>query len=76
MVHKQLKKRCFVICPIGPQDSDITKRSDQILKYVINPPDESCGYDVIRGDQTLLSIFPDLRNKISEYFRKKDSILI
>jgi CheY-like chemotaxis protein len=46
-----LKKRCFVICPIGPKDSDIRKRSDQILKYVINPAAESCGYEVIRGDQ-------------------------
>jgi CheY-like chemotaxis protein len=46
-----LKKRCFVICPIGSKDSDIRKRSDQILKYVINPAAESCGYEVIRGDQ-------------------------
>jgi CheY-like chemotaxis protein len=45
-----LKKRCFVICPIGSKASEIRKRSDQILKYVINPAAESCGYEVIRGD--------------------------
>ena len=46
----KLKKKCFIICPIGPKDSDIRKRSDQIFKYVINPAAESCGYEVIRGD--------------------------
>ena len=46
-----MKKRCFVICPIGPKDSEIRKRSDQILKYLINPVAKSCGYEVIRGDE-------------------------
>ena len=44
-------KRCFVICPIGPENSEIRKRSDQILKYLINPVAKNCGYEVIRGDE-------------------------
>ena len=29
-------KQCFVIAPIGEAESDICKRSDQILKYIIS----------------------------------------
>ncbi len=31
------KRTCFVIAPIGEPDSDVRKRSDQILKHVIQP---------------------------------------
>lgn len=45
------KKQCFVIAPIGETDSDTRKRSDQILKHVISPAVESCGYKATRADQ-------------------------
>lgn len=44
-------KTCFVIAPIGDQDSDTRKRSDQILKHVIAPALAECGYKAIRADQ-------------------------
>lgn len=44
-------KQCFVIAPIGDADSETRKRSDKILKYVINPAVDSCGYKPIRADQ-------------------------
>jgi len=44
-------KTCFVIAPIGEAGSDIRKRSDQVLKHVISPAVESCGYDSLRADQ-------------------------
>ena len=44
-------KTCFVIAPIGDAGSDIRKRSDQVLKHVITPAVESCGYNALRADQ-------------------------
>ncbi len=44
------KKTCFVIAPIGEDASEIRKRSDQVLKYVISPAVEPLGYKVIRAD--------------------------
>jgi hypothetical protein len=34
---------CFVISPIGPDGSDIRKRADEILKFVITPVANECG---------------------------------
>ncbi|MCK4792692.1 MAG: hypothetical protein KAV87_53675 [Desulfobacteraceae bacterium] len=45
------KKACFVIAPIGEAESDTRKRSDQILKHVISPAAEACGYKATRADQ-------------------------
>ncbi len=45
------QKSCFVIAPIGEEDSDIRKRSDQVLKHVITPPFEKAGYRVVRADE-------------------------
>ncbi|TEU21881.1 MAG: hypothetical protein E3J21_01315, partial [Anaerolineales bacterium] len=44
-------KTCFVISPIGEPDSEIRKRSDQILDYIITPAVRECGYDPLRADQ-------------------------
>ncbi|WP_147376168.1 hypothetical protein [Micromonospora radicis] len=45
------RRECFVIAPIGPDGSDIRKRSDQILKHVIRPVVEERGYVAVRGDE-------------------------
>lgn len=44
-------KTCFVIAPIGEEGSDTRKRSDIVLKYVISPAAEHCGYAALRADQ-------------------------
>ncbi len=44
-------KICFVIAPIAEPDSDVRKRSDQILKHVIQPAVKGCGYTPLRADQ-------------------------
>ena len=44
-------KTCFVIAPIGEPESDIRKRSDQILKHVIAPAANECEYETLRADQ-------------------------
>jgi hypothetical protein len=45
------QKTCFVIAPIGAEKSDVRIRSDQILKYIIAPAAQECGYEAIRADQ-------------------------
>jgi len=48
-------KSCFVIAPIGAEGTPTRKRSDQILKYVIRPAAEACGFvDPVRADQMLM----------------------
>ena len=45
------EKNCFVIAPIGEPESETRKRSDQILRHVIIPPLNECGYTTTRADQ-------------------------
>jgi hypothetical protein len=42
---------CFVIAPIGDEGSEIRKRSDQVLKHVIKPGANECGYRATRADE-------------------------
>ena len=46
-----VEKICFFIAPIGETDSKIRKRSDQVLKYIIEPVAHECGYKPFRADQ-------------------------
>ena len=46
-----LEKSCFVIAPIGEAGSDIRKRSDQVLRHIIEPAIKSSGYKALRADQ-------------------------
>ena len=50
MAEKE-KKICFVICPIGKPDTDVRKRSDIILDYIISPVVQQFGYEALRADK-------------------------
>ncbi|MFA9413325.1 hypothetical protein ACERC8_01560 [Streptococcus sp. E29BA] len=45
------KKTCFIVCPIGEENSNTRKRSDTVLKHIISPVCQQFGYDVIRVDK-------------------------
>ena len=45
------EKKCFVISPIGEDLSDTRKRADQVLKHLVRPAVESCGYKAVRADE-------------------------
>jgi len=45
------KKNCFIICPIGEQASETRKRADQVLRHIITPAIEACGYMPVRADK-------------------------
>jgi hypothetical protein len=44
-------KKCFIISPIGEEKSEIRKRADLILKYIIEPVISKCGFKAIRADK-------------------------
>lgn len=46
-----MKKRCFVISPIGEAGSPTRARSDKVLSQIIRPAVEECGYAVFRADE-------------------------
>jgi hypothetical protein len=44
-------KTCFVVCPIGEEDSEQRKHSDMILRHLIQPVLSEVGFSVIRADK-------------------------
>lgn len=44
-------KDCFIICPLGGEDSDVRNRSDKFLKHVFKPVLVKNKFNVIRADQ-------------------------
>ena len=44
-------KKCFVISPIGPENSEIRKNADETLEFVIEPACKAKNYDVVRSDK-------------------------
>jgi len=52
MSGQEKKKVCFVIGPIDREGSLTRRRSDQVLKHIIEPAAKECGYDeIIRADK-------------------------
>jgi hypothetical protein len=44
-------KKCFVICPIGEEGTDIRKNADRLFNYIVTPIVRELGYDnVHRAD--------------------------
>lgn len=44
-------RKCFVICPIGEEGTEIRINSDKLLKYIISPVCEACGFIAERVDK-------------------------
>jgi hypothetical protein len=45
------EKVCFVIAPIGTENSEARKRSDQVFKHIVAPVASQHGYKAMRADQ-------------------------
>jgi len=44
-------EECFIICPIGNENSESRKRSDKLLKHVFKPVLDRNDYKALRADQ-------------------------
>ncbi|MDO4690426.1 MAG: hypothetical protein Q4A58_03925 [Fusobacterium sp.] len=45
------KKTCFIVCPISEENSDTRKRSDKLMKYLIDPVCKELNFNFIRIDK-------------------------
>jgi hypothetical protein len=45
------ENECFFIAPIGDEQSEIRRRSDLVLKYIVQPAVAELGLTAIRGDE-------------------------
>jgi hypothetical protein len=51
VAKNEQEKVCFAVTPIGGEGSEIRRRSDQVLKYIIEPVMANLGYEVVRADR-------------------------
>lgn len=68
-----MNKICFVVCPIGEENSDIRKNSNQLLKHILQPVCEECGFECIRVDK--LNDNDNISNTIMNFLDKADLVI-
>ena len=44
------QRKCFVVSPIGDENSEIRKNADQLFNHIIKPVCEQCGFNAVRID--------------------------
>jgi len=49
-MSEETNKTCFIICPIGDENSLIRKRADDLLEFIITPCLTKYNYEPIRAD--------------------------
>lgn len=67
------KKTCFIVCPIGEDNSEIRKHSDTVLKYIITPALSQDEFDIIRVDS--LPTVDRIDQTIIEYLQTADLVI-
>lgn len=50
-IHNEYDSECFFIAPIGDEGSDIRRRSDGILDFIVEPAASDLGLKAIRADR-------------------------
>lgn len=66
-------KKCFIVCPIGQEDSPQRKRSDIVLKHIIEPVCNDLDFKVIRVDK--LHSVDRIDNTIIEHLNNADLVI-
>lgn len=66
-------KNCFIVCPIGNEDSPQRKRSDIVLKHIIQPVCKELDFEVVRVDQ--LNSVDRIDNTIIEHLNNADLVI-
>jgi len=49
-IKENNQRKCFVVSPIGEENSDIRKNADQLFNHIIKPVCEQCGFKAVRID--------------------------
>ncbi|PER45281.1 hypothetical protein [Bacillus thuringiensis] len=66
-------KKCFIVCPIGSEDSPQRKRSDIVLKYIIEPICNEFEFEVIRVDK--INSVDRIDNTIIEHLKTAELVI-
>jgi nucleoside 2-deoxyribosyltransferase len=66
-------KNCFIVCPIGNEDSPQRRRSDIVLKHIIEPVCHELNFHVTRVDK--LHSVDRIDNTIIEYLNDADLVI-
>lgn len=70
-----MSKKCFVVCPISDENTEIRKRSDQLLKHIISPACMECGFE--SPERVDLIANPNsITDKILECLRTYDLVIV
>lgn len=70
--HTNMKK-CFVICPIGNENSSTRINADKLFKYIITPVCKECDFEPIRVNQ--LSDANSITQTIVEHLEQADLVI-
>jgi nucleoside 2-deoxyribosyltransferase len=66
-------RKCFIVCPIGEENSPTRTRSDKLLRHIITPVCEACGYETIRVDK--VNHNESITEKIINYLEESDLVI-
>lgn len=66
-------KSCFIVCPIGSEDSPQRRRSDTVLKHIIEPVCRELNFRVTRVDK--LNSVDRIDNTIIEHLNNADLVI-
>lgn len=66
-------KKCFIVCPIGEEGTDICTNSDQLLKYILQPVCKECDFECIRVDE--LNDSDSITDTIIKYLTESDLVI-
>lgn len=68
-----MSKKCFVVCPIGDEGTDIRKSSDQLFNYILKPVCDECGFECIRVDK--INDNDSITETILDYLKNSDLVI-
>lgn len=69
----KMSKTCFVVCPIGDEESSERKRSDTVLQYFLKPVCEELGFNVVRVDE--LSTVDNIDATVIKYLNESELVI-
>jgi nucleoside 2-deoxyribosyltransferase len=68
------QKQIFIACPIGAEDSEVRKRSNKLLEYIIKPVAEDLDCEVIRVDKVGTS--GRITTQITRFLIQSDIVIV
>ncbi len=51
MSHQDNGRVCFLVCPIGDEDTPVRHHADQLFEHIVEPAARECHYKCLRADK-------------------------